>query len=141
MVKTYSELIKLNTLEERYEYLKISSMIGIETFGHDRYLNQMFYSSDIWKEFRSRIILRDNGCELGLEGYEIGGKIYIHHLNPICVEDVLEKRPCILDPDNAVCVSLDMHNAIHYGKDFSLLNLTKYSFNQRTPNDTCPWKK
>lgn len=141
MTKTYSELIKLNTLEERYNYLKICSQIGIETFGNSRYLNQMFYNSSEWKTFRNRIILRDNGCELGLPGYEIAGKIYIHHLNPITIEDVLERSPCVIDPDNAVCVSLDMHNCIHYGKDFQLMQLAKYQIAERKPNDTCPWRK
>ena len=140
MEKTYLEMCQFKTLKERYEYLKISSMIGIETFGNERYLNQMFYNSAEWKEFRRRVILRDNGCELGLDGYEIVGNIYIHHINPITLEDVLEHRPCVMDMDNAVCVSLDMHNSIHFGKNFELLNLDKYNIVGRKPNDTCPWK-
>lgn len=140
-MKTYSEMYKFNTLKERYEYLKISSMIGIETFGNERHINQMFYNSPEWKNFRRRVIIRDGGNELGLEGYPITGNIYIHHINPITVDDVVERRPCVMDMDNVICVGLDMHNSIHFGNNFELLNLDKYNIVGRKPNDTCPWKQ
>lgn len=135
--KTYSELMKLETFIERYRYLRIGGAIGEETFGFDRYLNQVLYKSDEWKRFRNRIILRDNGCDLACEGYEIVGKILIHHINPITVEDVIRRDPKIFDEENVIATSLNTHNAIHYG-DEGLLATEPIV---RRPNDTCPWKQ
>lgn len=137
MNKTYSELIRLPTFLERYRYLKLGGRIGEDTFGYDRYLNQTLYRSAEWKRFRREIIVRDEGCDLGCEGYEIYGNILVHHINPITLEDVLNRDPKIFDPENVICVSHNTHNAIHYG-DESLL-ITEPIV--RRPNDTCPWKK
>lgn len=135
-IRTYSELIKLKTFEERYRYLRLAGSVGEETFGWDRYFNQKFYSSQEWKRFRREIIIRDNGCDLGIEDREIDGLIMIHHIEPITVEDVVQRRACLLDPENAICVSRNTHNAIHYG-DENLLVLQPI---ERTRNDTCPWR-
>lgn len=137
MIKTYSELIELQTYIERFNYLKLGGRVGIETFGYDRYLNQILYQSSEWKRFRRDIILRDNGCDLGTEGYEIYGKILVHHINPITVEDVVNRKPIIFDPENVISCSLNTHNAIHYG-DEELLVTGPVT---RSKNDTCPWKK
>lgn len=137
MIRTYNELITIPTFEERYEYLKLKSGVGIATFGSDRYLNQVLYTSPEWKSFRNRIILRDNGCDLAMKDREIFGKITIHHLNPITIEDVVNRDSKVFDPNNVVCVCLNTHNAIHYG-DASLLVPSNPT--ERTPNDTCPWK-
>lgn len=134
--RTYSELMKLEAFIERYRYLRIGGAIGEETFGFDRYLNQVLYKSDEWKRFRNRIILRDNGCDLACEGYEIVGKILIHHINPITVEDVIRRDPKIFDEENVIATSLNTHNAIHYG-DEGLLATEPIV---RRPNDTCPWR-
>lgn len=136
-IKTYSELILLPTFLERYRYLKIGGRIGEDTFGFDRYLNQTLYRSAEWKRFRREIIVRDEGCDLGCEGYEIVGNILVHHLNPITIEDVINRDHKIFDPENVICVSHNTHNAIHYG-DESLL-ITEPIV--RRPNDTCPWKR
>lgn len=138
MIRTYSELITLPTFKERFEYLKIGGVVGKETFGFERYLNQTFYRSTFWrKEIRNKIILRDNGCDLGLKGYEIPGIIIIHHLNPITVDDLRRMSPLVIDPEYLICVSKNTHDAVHYGDEQSLLNI----FEERRPNDTCPWKK
>lgn len=137
MTRTYSEVIMLPTFVERYRYLKIGGRVGSETFGYDRYLNQILYRTAEWKRFRNEIILRDNGCDLACEGYEIVGKILIHHINPITVEDVLQRDPKVFDPENAISTILNTHNAIHYG-DESLLITEPI---ERKPNDTCPWKR
>lgn len=134
--KTYSELIKIPTYEERFQYLQLKGAVGKDTFGYDRYLNQILYNSPEWKRLRNRIIIRDNGCDLGCEGYEIYGRVLIHHLNPITVEDVVSRNPILFDPENLICVSHNTHNAIHYG-DESLLILAPV---ERTKNDTCPWR-
>jgi hypothetical protein len=134
--KLYSELITLPTFEERFEYLKLNSAIGAETFGYDRYLNQCFYRSRDWLNIRRDIIVRDNGCDLAMEGYELCGRIMIHHLNPISVDDIIYRRPNLLDPENLVAVSFDTHNAIHYG-DKDLLQSQPV---ERKPFDTCPWR-
>jgi hypothetical protein len=135
--RSYHELARLKTFEERYEYLRLSGMVGQSTFGSDRYLNQALYTSPEWKSFRNRIIIRDNGCDLGIEGRDVlGDRIIIHHINPLTVEDVENRSPVIFDPDNVVCVSHNTHQAIHYG-DQSLLQKDPV---ERTPNDTCPWK-
>lgn len=136
-IKTYSELITLPTFEERYRYLKLGGKIGVETFGYDRYLNQILYNSPEWKRFRDKMIIRDNGCDLALEGFEIHGMILLHHINPISVEDVLRRDPKIFDPENVVSTILNTHNAIHYG-DESLLMLAP---KPRVANDTCPWRR
>lgn len=136
-IKTYSELIKLNTFEERFKYLEIGGHIGIESFGFNRYLNQNFYRSYEWQRLRDRIILRDNGQDLGVDGYPINGKIMIHHINPITIEDVLDRNPDIFNPEYLICVSHQTHNAIHYGDD-SYAN--RYSVVERKPNDTTPWR-
>lgn len=138
MIRTYDELITIPTFEKRYEYLKLKSGVGVSTFGSDRYLNQVLYTSPEWKSFRNRIILRDNGCDLAMEDRAIFGNITIHHLNPITIDDVVNRNPMVFDPNNVVCVSHNTHNAIHYG-DEKLLVPSKP--NVRTPNDTCPWKE
>lgn len=136
--KMYTDLIKLNTFEKRFEYLRLKGKVGKETFGVDRYLNQLLYSSTNWKQFRNRIILRDKGCDLAFPNYEIHDRIYIHHINPITIEDVENNSPSIFDPDNVVCCSFDVHNAIHFNKD--LLGLRTVIPVERKPNDTCLWK-
>lgn len=136
MSRSYSELVKLKTFEERFEYLKLSARIGEETFGSERKLNQIFYGSQEWRAFRREAIIRDNGCDLGIEGREIGGKIEVHHINPITREDILNRADCLWDLENVICVSPNTHKAIHYG-DGSLL---PHDPIERYPNDTCPWK-
>lgn len=135
-IKTYSELITIPTYEDRFRYLQLKGAVGKDTFGYDRYLNQILYNSPEWKRLRNRIIIRDNGCDMGCEGYEIYGRVLIHHLNPITVEDVVSRNPIVFDPENLICVSHNTHNAIHYG-DESLLILAPV---ERTKNDTCPWR-
>lgn len=135
--KTYSELITLPTFEERFRYLKLGGNVGADTFGFDRYMNQQFYKSKEWRRIRDVIIVRDNGCDLGIPGRDISGPIYIHHLNPISPDTIMHSDSDLLNPDNLICVSLETHNAIHYGDD-SILH--KNSIVERTPNDTCPWK-
>lgn len=135
-IKTYSELSRLPTFRERYQYLRLDGRVGEDTFGFDRYLNQVFYRSQKWKTIRDFVILRDNGCDLGIPGFEIYGKIIIHHMNPITVEDIRHGNDSILDPEFLICVTHNTHNAIHYG-DESLL-ITEPIV--RTRNDTCPWK-
>ena len=137
-IKTYSELILIPTFIERYRYLRITGQVGAETFGYDRYLNQMFYTSKEWREFRHDIIVRDNGCDLGIEDRDIGSNIIIHHIVPITKEDILRRRlDILLNPDNVICVSSNTHRAIHYG-DESLLITAPI---ERTRFDTCPWKQ
>lgn len=138
MIRTYSELIRLPTFLERFGYLQLSGQVGVETFGYDRYLNQILYRTGEWKRFRREIIIRDNGCDLACEGYDIvGQKILVHHLNPISVEDVLRRDPKVFDSENVICTILNTHNAIHYG-DESLLVTEPI---ERKPNDTCPWRR
>lgn len=136
-IKTYSELIQLNDFLDRFRYLKLDGRVGEETFGFDRYLNQEFYHSLEWRSVRDYIIVRDLGCDLGLEGFEIHGRIYIHHMNPIDRRDILNVSEYLLNPDFLICVSRNTHNAIHYG-DESLLSCAPV---ERTPYDTCPWKR
>lgn len=135
-IRTYSELSQLKTFRERYEYLRLNGKVGEETFGFDRYLNQIFYKSDVWKAIRDFVIVRDNGCDLGVEGYDIHGKILIHHMNPILVEDILKRSDFLLNPDYLITTVLSTHNAIHYGDDSLLITLPI----ERTRNDTCPWR-
>ena len=134
--RSYHELSKLKTFEERFEYLKLSAKIGEDTFGRERFLNQYFYGSPEWKAFRDEALIRDNGCDLGIEGRDIYGRIEVHHINPITAEQVEKRDPCLLDLDNVICVSPNTHKAIHYG---DALLLPKDPV-ERTPNDTCPWK-
>lgn len=138
MIRTYSELIKLPSFEERYEYLRLQGVVGEDTFGFDRYLNQSLYSSEEWKRCRRLIIIRDGGLDLGCDGYEIRGRILIHHLNPITLNDIINRNPIIFDPENLICTSHNTHNAIHYGDKNLLLMATPII---RTKNDTCPWKQ
>ena len=135
-IRTYSELITIPTFEERFEYLQLKGSVGKDTFGYDRYLNQVLYRSPEWKRLRNQIIIRDDGCDLACNGYDVYGKVLIHHLNPITVEDVLARSRKVFDPDNLVCVSHNTHNAIHYG-DVDLLVTGPII---RTKNDTCPWR-
>ena len=135
-IRTYSELITIPTFEERFEYLQLKGSVGKDTFGYDRYLNQVLYRSPEWKRLRNQIIIRDDGCDLACDGYDVYGKVLIHHLNPITVEDVLARSRKVFDTDNLVCVSHNTHNAIHYG-DVDLLVAGPII---RTKNDTCPWR-
>lgn len=137
MTKCYSDLKRIISFEDRYEYLKLQGVVGSRTFGSDRYLNQLLYSSDKWKKIRNHIIIRDNGCDLGCMDYEIHSKILIHHMNPVMVEDILEKRDWVFDPEFLICTSKYTHLAIHYGDQTLLPQITT----DRYPNDTCPWKK
>lgn len=138
MMKRYSELIQLKTFDERFAYLQLNGAVGVETFGEDRYLNQAFYTSDEWRSIRNEIIVRDNGCDLGVDGYTIHGKIYIHHLNPICQKDVLEHSFKLIDPDNLICTSFSTHNAIHYGNEEYA---KKTHVVERQPGDTNLWTR
>lgn len=123
MLKCYSELLRLTTFKERYEYLRLDGVVGEETFGFDRYLNQIFYNSQEWKDIRRKIIIRDNGCDLGLDGYEIRGKILIHHMNPIRQQDILLRTDLVLNPEYLIATTLSTHNAIHYGDEKLLLTV------------------
>lgn len=135
-IKRYSELVRLETFKERFDYLKLDGSVGEPTFGFDRYLNQEFYCSKEWKETRRKVIIRDNGCDLAFDDHVIGKYIVIHHLNPITMEQIENRDPVIFDPENLVCVSRNTHNAIHYG-DWDLI---PKGLVERKPNDTCPWK-
>lgn len=135
-VRTYLELSKLHTFEKRYEYLKLGGIVGEETFGFDRYINQIFYKSKEWKAIRDCVIVRDNGCDLGMEGREIYGKIFIHHMNPLSKKDIEARTRFLLDPEYLICTSLQTHNAIHYGDESLLLQMPA----ERSRNDTCPWR-
>lgn len=135
--RTYYDLILLPTFLERYRYLRLGGNVGLETFGHNRYLNQILYTSDRWRSFRDKIIIRDNGCDLGMEGFEIYDRILVHHINPITVEDVLNENPKVFDPDNVISTSHNTHQAIHYGDE----NLLITEPVERFRNDTCPWKR
>ena len=137
MIRTYSELITLPSFKERYNYLRLSGVVGEETFGFDRYLNQVFYRSKRWKEIRDYVIIRDNGCDLGVEGFDIYGKIIIHHMNPIMLKDIVKESEYLLDPEYLICVTHNTHNAIHYGDE----NLLITAPIERTMYDTCPWKQ
>lgn len=136
-IRNYSELSKLLTFEERYQYLRLDGTVGKETFGFDRYLNQVFYRSQKWKTIRDFVIIRDNGCDLGVEGYEIHGRIIIHHINPLTVRDIESESEFLLDPEFLICTTHNTHNAIHYGDE----NLLIRAPIERTKNDTCPWKQ
>lgn len=135
-IRTYSELITIPTFEERFRYLKLDGRVGEETFGFDRYLNQMLYTSRKWRSIRDKVIIRDLGCDLGMSDREIADRILVHHMNPIDKNDILTESKFLLDPEFLICTCRNTHNAIHYG-DESLLILGPVI---RTANDTCPWK-
>ena len=137
MIRTYSELSKLKTFEERFEYLKLTGTVGKETFGYDRYINQILYNSIEWKRLRKKVILRDKGCNLGAEGYDLYGKIIVHHMNPITVDDIVNHSKYVFDPEFLISTNDTTHNSIHYGTD-EKPDVTPI---ERTLNDTCPWKK
>lgn len=135
-IRTYSELIEIPTFKERFEYLRLDGTVGEETFGFDRYLNQIFYKSPEWKAARDFVIIRDQGCDLAMEGHEIFGRILVHHMNPIRIEDIVNRSKYLLDPEYLICTIKNTHDAIHYG-DGSLLITGPI---ERTKNDTCPWR-
>lgn len=134
--RTYSELILLPTFEERFKYLQLNGRVGDDTFGFDRYINQKFYRSAEWKRIRDYIIIRDNGCDLAVDGYEIYGRILIHHMNPITISDIKFSTEYLMNPDYLICVTHNTHNAIHYGDEKQIITGPIV----RTKNDTCPWK-
>lgn len=136
-IRTYTELSRLSTFLERYKYLKLDGNVGKTTFGYDRWFNQLFYHSAEWKSVRNEVIVRDNGCDLGVEGYVIHDRVYIHHMNPILLKDIEERSDILLNPEYLITTTFKTHNAIHYG-DSDLLTLDPII---RTPNDTCPWKR
>lgn len=138
ITRSYSELIKIPSFEERFEYLRIGGVVGEDTFGSHRYLNQTFYRSAEWRRFRQQIIIRDMGCDLGIKDREIPGIIIIHHINPISIEDIINRRlEKLLNPDNAISTSVMTHKAIHYGDE----NLLIKDPIERTKFDTCPWRR
>ena len=136
IIRTYNELMLLPTFEERFEYLKLSGRVGEETFGFDRWLNQKFYRSAEWKHLRDRVIIRDNGCDLGIAGHEIRERILIHHMNPITKDDILRRSEFLLNPEYLISTIKSTHDAIHYGDEKLLMDEPII----RTKNDTCPWK-
>lgn len=133
--KTFTELKKIKSFEDRYRYLRLNGVVGKNTFGFDRYLNQTLYTSHRWIKVRDSIIIRDNGCDLGVIGYEIFGKIIVHHMNPISIEDIENESNCIFNPEFLICVSHKTHLAIHYGDEKILPEIPII----RRPGDTCPW--
>lgn len=135
VIRTYNELRSLKTFDERYNYLKLNGRVADLTFGFDRYLNQVFYKSQMWQKTRRDIIVRDLGCDLGIEGYEIYGVVLVHHMNPIQIEDIRDRTDYLLNPNYLICSSLITHNAIHYGS--SSPNI----ITERRRGDTCPWKR
>lgn len=135
--RTYHELILLPTFEDRFKYLKMGGRVGEDTFGWDRVFNQAFYKSKEWRDARRKVIIRDKGCDLGIEDREIFDKIIVHHMNPITLDDIESGGPELFDPKYLICCSHATHNAIHYGDENLLV---KTNFVERKPNDTCPWK-
>ena len=136
-IRTYSELMLLPTFEERYQYLRLAGKVGQETFGFDRYLNQMFYKDPEWLAARDYVIIRDNGCDLAIPGREIHSKILVHHMNPITKDDILKRSKFLLDPEYLICTIKNTHDAIHYGDE----NLLFKEPIERSKNDTCPWRR
>lgn len=137
IIRTYSELIKLPTFEERFNYLRLNGVVGQDTFGYDRYINQYFYQrNQLWKSIRNKVIIRDNGCDLGVEGHEIHGRIIVHHMNPITLEDIEQESEFLLNPEYLISTIHNTHLAIHYSDEHLLI--TKPI--ERFRNDTCPWK-
>lgn len=137
IIRTYTELMKLKTFEERYRYLKLVARVGEETFGFDRYLNQQFYHSQEWKSIRNEIIIRDSACDLGIIGREMSKGIIIHHMNPITKDDLIHQTDFLLNPDYLICTSKKTHSAIHYGDESLLFD----GLTERTKDDTCPWRR
>jgi len=135
MNKSYSELVKLKSFDERLEYLYIGDKVGNVTFGHNRWINQRFYSSPEWLSKRDEIITRDYGCDLGVDGCELNKYIIVHHINPITEEDIINLHPKVFDPENLISTSRQSHNFIHYGIK------QEDNYIERSPNDTCPWKR
>ena len=136
MIRRYSELIRYDTFLDRYHYLNLVGQVGVETFGLDRYLNQTLYRSSKWRRTRDQVIIRDNGCDLGFKGFDIAGRIIVHHINPLTVQDIEDDVDEIYDPEFLICCSFETHNAIHYGDERLLPALPV----ERRPGDTCPWK-
>ena len=136
-MRTYSELCELPTFEDRFRYLQLNGVVGQDTFGFDRYLNQVFYRSPEWKRVRDMVIVRDNGCDLAMDGYDIRGRILIHHMNPVSLRDINDRNEDLLNPEYLITTTHQTHNAIHYG-DESLLPRGPI---ERKPFDTCPWKR
>lgn len=137
IIRSYEELITISSFEDRFEYLKLNGTVGKETFGFTRYINQNFYHSSEWLSFRDEVIIRDNGCDLGVLGYEIIGSIIIHHINPITYDDIVNMNDCVFDMNNVISTKLSTHNAIHYGDS----NLLIKPLVERKKNDTCPWRQ
>ena len=136
MIRTYSELIKFTDFIDIYNYLRLDGTVGKETFGFERFLNQKFYNSKEWLAVKREVIIRDNGCDLGLDGYEIHGKILVHHMNPIEQSDILRRTDILLNPEYLISTTLETHNAIHYGNE----NILPVLILERAKNDTCPWR-
>lgn len=136
-LRTYKELQQLQTFDERFKYLQLHGQIGKETFGYNRYLNQQFYRSKEWKDVRRIVILRDHGCDLGIMDRLITGRIYIHHMNPITRDDLVNRSDLVLNPNYLICVSSMTHEAIHYGDKDLLIS----DYIERSPYDTCPWRQ
>ena len=134
--RSYSELITLSTLEERYDYLKLNGQVGDELFGYARYLNQEFYHSRLWREAKADVVIRDKGYDLGVPGWKIAGNIYVHHMNPITLDQLLDNDPRLYDPEYLISCSYDTHQAVTWGNK----NLLPKPIVIRQPNDTCPWK-
>ena len=137
MIRTYTELMSLPTFEERFQYLKLDGEVGHSTFGYDRYLNQQFYKSDEWKQLRRHVILRDHGRDLGMLGHDIQGRIIVHHMNPITVEDIVNRSKFLLDPEYLICTAHLTHEAITYGSEEILISAPI----ERSRYDTCPWRQ
>lgn len=136
-IKTYSELITIPTFEERYEYLRLQGRVGEETFGFDRWLNQVFYRTKEWKTIRDKVIVRDCGCDLAMFDREIQGRILVHHMNPILTRDIVNRTEFLLNPEYLICTSKNTHDAIHYGDSELLITMPI----ERSRNDTCPWRR
>ena len=136
-IRRYSELIRFHTFEDRFNYLMLKGQVGKETFGFDRYINQRFYHSEEWRQVKNRVIARDLGRDLGVEGYDIYGRIYVHHMNPILVKDIEECSEYLMDPEYLITTTFATHNAIHYGDESFVILSPK----ERSPNDMCPWKR
>ena len=137
MIRTYSELSMLTSFKDRFRYLKLDGAVGEATFGFDRYLNQLFYRSQQWRKIRDEVIVRDCGCDLGIEGYEIYKYAMIHHMNPITAKDIQDESEYLLNPEYLITTTQRTHNAIHYGDEYLLLTMPV----ERTQNDTCPWRR
>ena len=138
IIRTYKELSRLTTFQDRFNYLRLSGQVGRDTFGFDRIFNQQFYKSREWLALRDFVIVRDNGCDLGIDGHKINGqKIYIHHMNPITLDDIVNNTEFLMNPEYLITTIHNTHNAIHYGDE----NLLVTAPIERTKNDTCPWRK